>query len=335
MGYRHVVGAMLAVMLCSGIASAESSARTEIEEFFRRATAILSEDTDSDRARDDVRGLAHALFDGRRAARSALGAAWDPRTGPEREEFSRVFTAVLERAYIDMVRARLPRDRPPAIDVIAEDITGQRTATVRTRVQAKDGSDVRIDYLMTRPDQEWRVHDIVIDGVSLVENYRAQFARVLRASSYAGLVERLLTMAGAGEPITAAPRDGARPGDVVVYFDTGRAELGPAGRRDLEAAAAWLVANEQARGLVEGHSDQQGDSQLNQALAEHRAHTIREYLVRRGVDADHLVVVPYGSQRPMCHEPVDACWAQNRRAVVRLTPWMGPENTSDLSVPPR
>ncbi len=255
MGYRHVVGAMLAVMLCSGISSAESSARVQIEEFFRRATAILSEDTDPDRARDDVRGLAHALFDGRRAARSALGAAWDQRTGPEREEFSRVFTAVLERAYIDMVRARLPRDRPPAIDVIAEDITGQRTATVRTRVQAKDGSDVRIDYLMTRPDQEWRVHDIVIDGVSLVENYRAQFARVLRASSYAGLVERLLTMAGAGEPITAAPRDGARPGDVVVYFDTGRAELGPAGRRDLEAAAAWLVANEQARGLVEGHSD--------------------------------------------------------------------------------
>ena len=335
MGYRHVVGAMLAVMLCSGISSAESSARVQIEEFFRRATAILSQDTDPDRARDDVRGLAHALFDGRRAARSALGAAWDPRTGPEREEFSRVFTAVLERAYIDMVRARLPRDRPPAIDVIAEDITGQRTATVRTRVQAKDGRDVRIDYLMTRPDQEWRVHDIVIDGVSLVENYRAQFARVLRASSYAGLVERLLTMAGAGEPITAAPRDGVRPSDVVVYFDTGRAELGPAGRRDLEAAVAWLVANEQARGLVEGHSDQQGDSQLNQGLAEHRAYAIREHLVSRGVDADRLVVVPYGSQRPMCHEPVDACWAQNRRAVVRLTPWMRPERTSDPSVPSR
>ena len=335
MGYRHVVGAMLAVMLCSGISSAESSARVQIEEFVRRATAILSEDADVERARDDVRGLAHAVFDGRRAARSALGAAWEQRTGPEREEFSRVFTAVLERAYIDMVRAQLPRDRPPAIDVIAEDITGQRTATVRTRVQAKDGRDVRIDYLMTRPDQEWRVHDIVIDGVSLVENYRAQFARVLRASSYAGLVERLLTMAGAGEPITAAPRDGVRPGDVVVYFDTGRAELGPAGRRDLEAAAAWLVANEQARGLVEGHSDQQGDSQLNQTLAEHRAHAIRAYLVIRGVEADRLVIVPYGSQRPMCHEPVDACWAQNRRAVVRLTPWMRPERTSDPSVPSR
>jgi peptidoglycan-associated lipoprotein len=121
----------------------------------------------------------------------------------------------------------------------------------------------------------------------------------------------------------------------VVYFDTGRAELGPAGRRDLEAAAAWLVANEQARGLVEGHSDQQGDSQLNQGLAEHRAHAIREHLVSRGVDADRLVIVSYGSQRPMCHEPVDACWAQNRRAVVRLTPWMRPERTSDPSVPSR
>ena len=51
MGYRHVVGAMLAVTLFSGISSAESSARVQIEEFFRRATAILSEDTDVDRAR--------------------------------------------------------------------------------------------------------------------------------------------------------------------------------------------------------------------------------------------------------------------------------------------
>ena len=57
MGYRHVVGAMLAVTLFSGIASAESSARVQIEEFFRRATAILSEDPDVDRARDDVRDV--------------------------------------------------------------------------------------------------------------------------------------------------------------------------------------------------------------------------------------------------------------------------------------
>jgi outer membrane protein OmpA-like peptidoglycan-associated protein len=320
MGYHHVVGAMLAVMLFSGISSAQSSARAQIEEFFRRATAILSEGTDANRARDEVRELAHALVDGRRAARSALGAEWNKRSGAEREEFSRVFTAVLERAYVDMVRARLPRNMAPAVHVVTEDITGHRTATVRTRVQAKDSSDVRIDYLMTRPDEEWLVHDIVIDGVSLVENYGAQFARVLRTSSYAELVGRLLTMAGAGEPITAVPTDRPRPDDVVVYFDTGRAELGPAGRRDLESAAAWLVANGQARGLVEGHSDQRGNALLNQVLAEDRANAIREYLVIRGVEADRLVVVTYGPDRPICREEVDMCWAQNRRAVVRLTP---------------
>jgi outer membrane protein OmpA-like peptidoglycan-associated protein len=320
MSYRHVVGAMLAALLLSGVSSAESSARAQLEEFFRRATAILSEGTDANRARDDVRDLAHPLFDGRRAARRALGAEWDKRTGAEREEFARIFTAVLERAYLDMVRARLPRNRPPAIHVVAEDITGRHTATVRTRVQAKDSSDVQIDYLMTRPDEDWLVHDIVIDGVSLVGNYGAQFARVLRTASYAELVGQLLTMGGAGEPITASPIDSERPDDVVVYFDTGRAELGPAGRRDLEAAATWLVANEQARGLVEGHSDQRGDAQLNQVLAEHRAHAIREYLVIRGVDADRLDIVPYGTRRPTCQEPVDTCWAQNRRAVVRLTP---------------
>jgi outer membrane protein OmpA-like peptidoglycan-associated protein len=327
MGSRHVVvGTMLGVMLCSGLSNAESSARGQIEEFFRRATAILSEGTDARRARDDVRDLARPLFDGRQAARRALGVEWNKRTSAEREEFARIFTAVLERAYLDMVRARLPRNRPPAVRVVAEDITGRRTATVRSRVQAKDGGDVQIDYLMARPAGEWLVHDIVIDGVSLVENYGAQFAQVLRTSSYAELVGRLLTIAGPGEPITAAqpitasPPDSVRPEDVVVYFDTGRAELRPAGRRDLEAAALWLVANGQARALVEGHSDQRGDAQVNQVLAEHRAHALREYLVIRGVDADRLVIVPYGTQRPICQDPVDACWAKNRRGVVRLTP---------------
>lgn len=166
------------------------AARAQLEEFFRRATAILSEGTDANRARDEVRDLAHPLFDGRRAARRALGAEWDKRTGAERKEFARIFTAVLERAYLDMVQARLPRNRPPAIQVVGEDITGRHTATVRTRVQAKDSSDVQIDYLMTRLDEDWLVHDIVIDGVSLVGSYGAQFARVLRSASYAEVVGR-------------------------------------------------------------------------------------------------------------------------------------------------
>src|SRR5260370_19428853 len=107
---------------------------------------------------------------------------------------------------------------------------------------------------MTRADKGWLVRDVVIDGVSLVENYRAQCARIRRTSPYADLVLRLGTVVGAGTsgPIAAPPSFDV----IVAYFDTSRAELSPAARRDLDRAATWLATNGHARVLVEGHSDQ-------------------------------------------------------------------------------
>jgi phospholipid transport system substrate-binding protein len=206
------LGTMLAViMLSPGLASAGPSPRGELEDFFGRAMAIRSEATTAKQARDDVRGLARALFDGRTASRQALGREWNQRTGAERDEFARAFTDVLERAYIEIVQARLPRDRPPAIRVLGEDISGDRVAVVRTKVQTRDGGDVQLDYKMNRPGKVWLIRDVVIDGVSLVENYRAQFARVLRRSSYAELLEQLRTVAGTGAETTVAARPGSGP----------------------------------------------------------------------------------------------------------------------------
>ncbi len=205
-------GAMLAAILLSpSLASTGTSPRGELEDFFVRAIASRGEATSAKQARDDVRGLARALFDGRTASRQALGHEWNQRTGAERDEFARAFTDVLERAYLDIVQARLPRDRPPAIRVLGEDISGDRVAMVRTKVQTRDGGDVQLDYKMNRPGKAWLIRDVVIDGVSLVENYRAQFARILRRSSYDELLERLRTVAGTGAETTVAARPGPGP----------------------------------------------------------------------------------------------------------------------------
>ncbi len=316
-GFSLAVGTMLAVILISSVSSAETSPRGELEDFFGRVTAILSVTTNVKQARDDVGNLARALFDGREAARQALGPDWDRRTGAEREEFTRMFTGVVERAYLELVQSRLPRDRPPAIRIVGEDTIAERGAVVRTEVEARYGSDVQLDYLMTRSGKGWLVRDVVIDGVSLVENYRAQFARILRTSSYADLVLRLRTAAGAGTsgPVAAPPSFEV----IVAYFDTSRAELSPAARRELDRAATWLATNGHARILVEGYADQRGDARPNQALAERRASSIRDYLVTQGVEGDRITTVTYAGQRPVCQEPLEICWVQNRRAVVRMT----------------
>jgi peptidoglycan-associated lipoprotein len=358
--HRLAIVTVLAVALIPGVSSAEPSphgALDALQDFFGRAAGILSQATNAKQGLEDVRDLARALFDGHSAGRRALGPEWDQRTGPEQEEFSRLFTAALEQAYLEMLRAQLPRDWLPAIRITGEEATGEDGAVVRTAVQARNGSAVRFDYMMTRSNAGWRVHDVVIDGVSLLANYRAQFARILRTSSYADLLARLRVMAGVGEqvvaraeeavaprssvgepvapspsaeepvtpspsggePVAATPSADSRPDVVVAYFATRHAELRRAARRDLDRAAEWLTANRQGRVIVEGHADQRGDADLNEVLATQRANAIREHFVTRGVDSDRITIVTYGDRRPVCRELLETCWVQNRRAVVRVT----------------
>jgi peptidoglycan-associated lipoprotein len=340
---RHCLAivTVLAVALVPGVSSAAPSphgALDALQDFFGRAAGILSKATSTEQGLEEVRGLARALFDGDGAGRRALGPEWDQRTGAEQEEFSRLFTAALEHAYLEMLRAQLPRDWLPAIHVSGEEATGEDGAVVRTAVQTRNGSTVRFDYVMTRSNAGWRVHDVVIDGVSLLGNYRAQFARILRTSSYADLLARLRVVAGVGEPVVARveepatppssagepiapPRSaGPRPDVVVAYFATSDAELQRAAREDLDRAAEWLTANGQGRVIVEGHADQRGVADLNEALATQRANAIRAHFLTRGVDGDRITIVTYGDRRPVCREPQETCWAQNRRVVVRVTP---------------
>jgi peptidoglycan-associated lipoprotein len=349
--HRLAIVTVLAVALIPGVSSAEPSphgALDTLQDFFGRAAGIVSKATNPKQGLEDVRDLARALFDGHSAGRRALGPEWDQRTGPEQEEFSRLFTTALEHAYLEMLRARLPRDWPSAIRITGDEAAGEDGAVVRTAVQARNGSAVRFDYMMTRSNAGWRVNDVVIDGVSLLGNYRAQFARILRTSSYADLLARLRVVAGGGEqvvaraeepvapppdaeePVTPSPSGGeavaatpsadSRPDAVVAYFATSHAELSRAARRDLGRAAEWLTANGQARVIVEGHADQRGDAYLNEALATRRANAIREHFVTHGVDGDRITIVTYGDRRPVCRDPQETCWAQNRRVVVWLTP---------------
>jgi ABC-type transporter MlaC component len=181
--------------------AASASPREQLDDFFRKATTVLSEASDASQTQHEIRQLARLLFDVPGAARHVLEPEWSALSVVEREEFIRLFGDRLLWGYLSIVRGKLPRDRPPTIRLIGEEVgAGGRVALVRTMIRAKDGADVRFDYVMTKAGANWLVHDVVVDGVSLIENYRAQVAHVLRASSYAGLVARLRSGDAPGGP---------------------------------------------------------------------------------------------------------------------------------------
>jgi phospholipid transport system substrate-binding protein len=192
-----LIGGVLLMAHPSPAASAPP--REQLDDFFRKATTVLSEASHASQAQHEISQLARLLFDVQGAARHVLEPEWSALSVVEREEFVRLFGDRLLRGYLSVVRGKLPRDRPPTVRLVGEEVGASgRTALVRTTIRAKDGADVPFDYVMTKAGANWLVHDVVVDGVSLIENYRAQVAHVLRASSYAGLVARLRSEAAIG-----------------------------------------------------------------------------------------------------------------------------------------
>jgi len=136
-------------------------------------------------------------FDARETARLALGAEWLGRTPGERDEFAALLADHLERAVVLRVAAHAPMHRALAIRSMAESIEGG-TATVVVAMTNRAGGEFPVEYRLIREGDRWAIYDVVIDGGSLVANYRTMFARVLRESSYADLVALLRTRTSDG-----------------------------------------------------------------------------------------------------------------------------------------
>jgi peptidoglycan-associated lipoprotein len=107
----------------------------------------------------------------------------------------------------------------------------------------------------------------------------------------------------------------AKAGSDTVYFGTDEFSLDEATKTTLAAQARWLLANPTVRASIEGHCDERGTREYNQALGERRANATRDFLVSQGVPAARLVTTSWGKERPVATGSNEEAWAQNRRAV--------------------
>jgi phospholipid transport system substrate-binding protein len=141
------------------------------------------------RARDRraaIRKEAEVVFDFTETAKRALGRHWQGLSEKDRQEFTRLFTDLIERAYI----SKIERYSGERITYAGESVDAG-LATVRTRFVTKQGTEVPVDYRMHERGDRWLVYDVSVEGVSLVNNYRTQFDKIIQSSSYAELVRRM------------------------------------------------------------------------------------------------------------------------------------------------
>ena len=150
---------------------------------------VLQAAAKKDERRDRVGAIIHDAFDFEQMARDSLGAPWTSLTAAQRAEFTRLFGDRFERSYSLLV-LRFLGERTTTY--AGESIQGPEAMVRTALVSEKDGT-LPVDYRLTAVGGRWAVADVVVDGVSLTGNYRAQFSKILRTSSYETLLRRMRT----------------------------------------------------------------------------------------------------------------------------------------------
>ena len=133
-----------------------------------------------------LKKIVYPLFDFDEMARRSLGAHWRRLDTSQQKEFVAVFTDLLEKTYaknIDLYDGQ-------KVSYVGETID-QDYAEVRTKLLGKKGDSYSVDYKLLRTGSKWRVYDVVAEGISLVNNYRSQFNRVMANSSFEELIRKM------------------------------------------------------------------------------------------------------------------------------------------------
>ena len=135
--------------------------------------------------RKALREVIDQRFNYHQMVRRALAKNWKGRSDQERREFTGLFKKLLENSYA----SKLESYSDETINFTDEVIKG-KYALVKTEVVRK-ASTIAVDYKLINGAGVWKIYDFVIEGVSMVRNYRSQFSKIIRKDSYEGLVRKL------------------------------------------------------------------------------------------------------------------------------------------------
>ena len=189
---RSLLTIALALVLAALLAAPPASAGEPTEQLktqVDRVLKLLDDPTLKDKPKDKrvaVRKIAEDIFDFGETAKRSLGRHWAARTQAERDEFVKLFGDLLERSYISKIELY----GGEKIQYVNDKIEGD-TASVMSKLLTKTNTEVPIEYRMLKKGERWLVYDVVIEGVSLVSNYRTQFNKIVQTESYQTLVQKL------------------------------------------------------------------------------------------------------------------------------------------------
>ncbi|HTG82759.1 MAG TPA: ABC transporter substrate-binding protein [Geobacteraceae bacterium] len=195
---------ILALLLWSIILSAPATARASVTDEVKRTVdevvrivsdKELKKPQNEKKRRQELKAAVGRIFNYGEMAKRSLGRYWKERSPAERKEFVSLFEILLENSYAGKIESY----NQEKIVYLSENVEGEY-AEVKSKVVTPKRDEYALDYRLLSAGGRWMVYDVVIEGVSLVSNYRSQFNRIIAGQGYNELVKKLRTKS---EEITA------------------------------------------------------------------------------------------------------------------------------------
>lgn len=187
------IAAALMTILLIGAGSLPSSAAVtaDVKRTVDKVVSIVADENMKKRGNEAKRRAAlksaiSTMFDYGEMAKRSLGVNWRGRTQAEQKDFVNLFATLLENSYAGKIESY----ENQKIVYDKESIDGDY-AEVKSRIVTAKRDEYSLDYKLMRQGNRWKVYDVVIEGVSLVSNYRSQFQKIITSQGYGALVKKL------------------------------------------------------------------------------------------------------------------------------------------------
>lgn len=182
---------LFALLFCGALPLQAGAPTEEIRTAIDKGVQILKSaklDSSKDRAKviDQLREIVYTRFDFEEMAKRSLGSHWRRLSPQQQKEFVTAFTDLLETTYAD----KIDLYEGQQVEFVGETID-KNYAEVNTRVVGKNRENYSVDYRLHQVGGKWRIYDVVAENISLVNNYRSQFNRVVVNSSVEELIKRI------------------------------------------------------------------------------------------------------------------------------------------------
>lgn len=182
---------VIGLMLVSVPSASAGAAREQVQSAIEKVTAILNDPTLKSAAKkseriERLRQVIFPKFDFAEMAKRSLGPNWQRRTPEEQQEFVKLFRELLENSYVENIDSY----NGEKVNIVG-DKEEKDFAQVNTKIVNNKGEEFAVDYRLLQSGGDWKIYDVVIENISVVNNYRSQFNRVIAKSSFEDLLQKL------------------------------------------------------------------------------------------------------------------------------------------------